>query len=685
MTVRRTDPTRLRERAAELRKSIEYHNYRYYVLDNPEISDAEYDRLLRELETLEREHPELVVPDSPTQRVGGAPSERFEPAVHAVPMLSLANAFDPEEVWEFDRRVKRLLGLGERDRVEYSAEPKTDGLAVELVYERGAFTVGSTRGDGITGEDITRNLRTVRALPMRLREPKDRSRAWPERLEVRAEVYLKIKNFEALNARRLEAGEPLFANPRNAAAGSLRQLDPKITASRPLDLFCYGVARPETLPVSTQIELLALLPEWGLKTPPIIARCDGIEAALDYHRRLAERRDSLSYEIDGAVLKVNRFDLQRRLGEISRSPRWALAFKFEPRQGTTRIVDIVAQVGRTGALTPVAVMEPVRLSGVEVSRATLHNQDEIEKKDIRIGDWVVVQRAGDVIPEVVKVVVERRTGGERRYRLPRNCPECGSDVVREEGEAVARCVGGLVCPAQMREGIRHFASKRAMDIDGLGDKLVTRLVESGKVRRPSDLYRLTEADLLEMERMAEKSAGNILRNIEGSKVRPLDRFVFALGIRHVGETVARLLVEGTGSLEALMRVSPEDLQRIRGIGPQVAASVHDFFKEPRNRAEVGRLLEAGVAPSAPAPAPARGARLAGKAVVFTGTLDSMTRDEAQARARAEGARVVESVSRKTDYVVAGADPGSKAEKARSLGVRVLSEREFLDLVGGGVR
>ena len=680
----RTSPdlARLRERAAELREAIEYHNYRYYVLDDPEISDAEYDRLLRELETIEREHPELAEPDSPTQRVGAKPSERFEPVRHGVPMLSLANAFDVEEVREFDRRVKRLLGLDEAARVEYSAEPKTDGLAVELVYERGAFTVGSTRGDGVTGEDVTRNLRTVRALPIRLRAPRSPDRAWPERLEVRAEVFMRIKDFEALNAERLEKGEPLFANPRNAAAGSVRQLDPRITASRRLDLFCYGVARPESVPVTTQTDLLALLPEWGLKTAPIVERCDGIEAVLDYHRRVAAMRDSLPYEIDGIVIKVNRFDLQRRLGEISRSPRWALAFKFEPRQGTTRILDIVAQVGRTGALTPVAVMEPVRLSGVEVSRATLHNQDEIDKKDIRIGDWVVVQRAGDVIPEVVKVVTERRTGEERPYRLPSHCPECGSEVVRQDGEAVARCVGGLVCPAQMREGIRHFASKRAMDIDGLGDKLVTRLVESGKVRRPSDLYHLTKADLLEMERMADKSAGNILRNIEQSKKRPLDRFVFALGIRHVGETVARLLVEGTGSLEALMDASTDDLQRIRGVGPEVAASVHEFFKEPRNRDEVRRLLAAGVTPEPPAPAAARGGRLAGKSIVFTGTLEHMTREVAQARAREQGARVVESVSRKTDYVVVGADPGSKAEKARALGVRILSEAEFLRLLDG---
>ncbi len=673
---------RLRDRAAELRTSLDYHNYRYYVLDDPEISDAEYDRLLRELETIEREHPDLADPDSPTQRVGATPSERFEEVEHAVPMLSLANAMAVEEAWEFDRRVKRLLGLRDEARVEYSAEPKMDGLAVELVYEDGVFTVGSTRGNGITGEDITRNLRTIRALPIHLRPPKDPSQTWPERLEVRGEVFMRIKDFEALNAKRLEAGEPLFANPRNAAAGSLRQLDPKITASRPLDIFCYGVARPETLPVGTQAELLAILPEWGLKTAPIVKRCDGIEEVLEYHRSLGESRDSLPYEIDGIVLKVNRFDLHRRLGEIARSPRWALAFKFEPRQETTRILDILAQVGRTGALTPVAVMEPVRLSGVEVSRATLHNQDEIDKKDIRIGDWVVVQRAGDVIPEVVKVVTDRRTGDERRYRLPARCPECGSDVVREEGEAVARCVGGLVCPAQLREGIRHFASKRAMDIDGLGDKLVTRLVESKKVTRPSDLYHLTEADLLEMERMAEKSAANILRNIEDSKRRPLDRFAFALGIRHVGETVARLLVEGVGSLEALMDASPEDLQRIKGIGPEVAASVHDFFGETRNRAEIARLLDAGVAPTKVAAAVARGGRLAGKSIVFTGTLESMTREAAQERARSEGARVVDSVSRKTDYVVAGADAGSKAGKARTLGVRILSEAEFLDLVNG---
>jgi DNA ligase (NAD+) len=674
---------RLRARAAELRRLIEYHNYRYYVVDDPEISDADYDRLLRELDQIERENPDLADPESPTQRVGAAPAERFEPAEHAVPMLSLANAFDPEEVREFDRRVRRQLGLPEGASVVYCCEPKTDGLAVELIYERGVFTVGSTRGNGVVGEKITENLKTIRALPLRLREPADPARRWPDRLEVRAEVFLRIKDFEALNRRRLEAGEPLFANPRNAAAGSLRQLDPRITASRPLDLFCYGVARWEGLSVKSQCDLLGLLPEWGLKTNPIVRRAEGIEAVFEYHAWLGSRRDALAYEIDGMVLKVDRFDLQRRLGEISRSPRWALAFKFEARQATTRIVDIIAQVGRTGALTPVAVMEPVRLGGVEVSRATLHNQDEIDRKDVRLGDWVVIQRAGDVIPEVVKVVTDRRTGEERTYRLPERCPECGSEVVREEGEAVARCVGGLVCPAQMREQIRHYAGKRAMDIDGLGDKLVTRLVESGKVKRPSELYDLDQADLLEIERMAEKSAGNILRNIEGSKRRPLDRFVFALGIRQVGETIARLLVEGTGSLERLMTASAEDLQRIRGIGPEVARNVHEFFAETRNRDEVRRLLAAGLVLAPPAPGAPRGGRLAGKSVVFTGTLGSMTREEAAERARAEGARVVDSLSRKTDYVVAGADPGSKADKARALGVKVLAERDFLALLDGG--
>jgi DNA ligase (NAD+) len=675
------DLDRLTVRAAELRQAIEHHNYRYYVLDDPEVSDAEYDALLRELERIEAEHPELADPDSPTRRVGATPADKFRPARHDVPMLSLANAFNPEEVREFDRRVRRMLALPEGAEVAYCCEPKMDGLAIELVYEQGRLTVGSTRGDGLVGEDVTANLKTIRSVPARLRSGPEVP-TWPDRLEVRGEVFLKIKDFEALNARRLDAAEPLFANPRNAAAGSLRQLDPAITASRPLDLFCYGVARPETLPVETQTAMLALLPRWGFKTSPLARRVEGIDGVLDYHRRLGEQRDTLPYEIDGMVVKVDRFDQQRRLGEISRSPRWALAFKFAPRQATTRIAEIVVQVGRTGALTPVAVMDPVRLSGVEVSRATLHNQDEIDRKDIRIGDYVVIQRAGDVIPEVVKVITDRRTGTERRYRLPTRCPECGSDVVREEGGAVARCVGGLVCPAQLREGIRHFASKRAMDIDGLGDKLVTRLVESGKVTRPSDLYHLTEADLLAIERMAPKSAGNVLRNIEGSKNRPLDRFVFALGIRRVGETVARLLVEGTPSLEALMSASADDLQRIRGVGPEVAASVHDFFAETRNRAEVKRLLAAGLRLARPAAAAPRGGRLAGKAVVFTGTLETMTREAAADRARAEGARVIDSVSRKTDFVVVGADAGSKAEKAKSLGVRTLTEQEFLALLNG---
>ncbi len=662
-----------KRRIEELRQQIHYHNYRYYVLDAPEISDAEYDRLMRELVELERAFPDLVTPDSPTQRVGAPPLEAFEAVPHAVPMLSLDNAMTEAELVEFDARIKRALGTSED--VEYVCEPKLDGLGVELVYVNGQFTLGSTRGDGFTGENVTNNLRTIKSIPLRLLAT---SEPPPPRLEVRGEVIMERAAFERLNQQRELAGEPLFANPRNAAAGSVRQLDSAITASRPLDYYCYALGRVEGTSFATQYEFLQRAKAWGLKVNPHIRLCRSVAEAIAYHQEMQQLRDSLPYEIDGVVVKVNRFDLQERLGIRTRSPRWAIAFKFEARQETTQILDIVAQVGRTGALTPVAVMRPVRVGGVEVSRATLHNQDEIDRKDVRIGDWVVVQRAGDVIPEVVAVVTSRRTGQERPYRLPSTCPVCGGPVVRLEGEAVHRCQN-MRCPAQLKERIRHFASRRAMDIEGLGDKLVDQLVDKGLVKDVADIYFLQRQELAELERMGEKSADNLLRAIDASRRRSLDRLVFGLGIRFVGEHVAKVLVRAFGSVEALARARIDQLTSVHGIGPQVAGSVRQFFSQEENLRTLERLRQAGVA-MAPAPKVTAGA-LAGKTFVFTGALTSFTREEAQRLVEELGGHAASSVSKKTDYVVVGSDPGSKAEKARELGVPMLTEEEFKKLIG----
>lgn len=492
----------LKKRVEKLREEIEYHNYRYYILDQPEIPDAQYDRLLRELEQLEEQNPDLRSPNSPTQRVGAPPLESFEVIRHTLPMLSLANAFDESEVRDFDKRVKKFLGSSEE--VEYVAEPKLDGLAVELVYEQGQFRVGSTRGDGMNGENITQNLRTIKTIPLQLIQKNDPA---PERLEVRGEIIIQLDKFRTLNRRREEAGEPPFANPRNAAAGSVRQLDSKITAARPLEIYCYGLGEVRGRTFKTHWEILQSLPKWGLRANPNIQRCHCIDEVLQYYHQINEKRETLPYEIDGIVIKVDRLDLQARLGEIYRSPRWALAFKFQPKQETTRVLDIVVQVGRTGALTPVAVMEPVKVGGVEVSRATLHNQDEVDKKDVRIGDCVIIQRAGDVIPEVVQVIASKRTGTEKKFKMPSKCPICGAEVIKEE--AIHRCIG-LDCPAQLKGRIKHFASKRAMDIDGLGIKLIDQLVDKGLVKDVADLYTVKKEELIALERMAEKSAQNII-------------------------------------------------------------------------------------------------------------------------------------------------------------------------------
>ncbi|MCX8043124.1 MAG: NAD-dependent DNA ligase LigA [Desulfobacterota bacterium] len=663
----------VQERIEELRNKIDYHSYRYYVLDDPEISDAEFDALMRELEQLEREHPELITPDSPTQRVGTAPAAEFEAVTHSVPMLSLANAMDETDVIEFENRIKRRIG---GQRIEYVVEPKLDGLAVELIYEHGIITIGSTRGDGVTGENITQNLKTIRSIPLRLRNGNDI--AIPPVLAVRGEVIMLKKDFERLNQERLDAGETLFANPRNAAAGSVRQLDPRITAQRKLDFFCYGIADATGLPVATHTDVLAMLRAFGFKVNEF-TKCSSIDEVLTACRQLEDRRPELPYEIDGAVIKVNSISLQKELGTISRSPRWAIAYKFKPQQATTIVNDIIVQVGRTGALTPVAVLKPVRLAGVEIQRATLHNQDEIDRKDIRIGDTVLIQRAGDVIPEIVKVIEHKRTGHERKFIMPTLCPVCGGRVVRPHGEAVSRCTNSR-CPAKLKESIRHFASRRAMDIEGLGDKLIDQLVDRGLVRDVADLYNLTLQQLMELERMGEKSAQNILSSIEKSKKAGLERLLYALGIRHVGERTAHLLVHNFKSIDNILKATRDDLLKVNEIGPEVSESIFRFFSDEENRRLLDRLRAAGVvctpAESIPVETP-----LSGKTFVFTGTLHSMTRSEAEKKVISLGGKISGSVSKNTDYVVAGEDPGSKYDKAQKLGIPILSEKEFLKLIG----
>ena len=661
-------------RIEKLREEINEANYYYYVLDSPRISDAAYDRLMKELEKLEAQFPDLVTPDSPTQRVGAAPLEEFETVTHTTPMLSLNNAFEEVEVREFDQRVKKLLKTEEN--IEYVIEPKLDGLAVELVYLDGMFVIGSTRGDGVNGENVTQNLKTIHAIPLQM--VKKELKKVPNRLEVRGEVYLGKKEFKELNRKREESGEPLFANPRNAAAGSCRQLDSKITAQRPLSIFCYGVGAVEGWEFTTHWDILQMLRKWGLKVNLESRLCRSIEEVMEVYKKIKDRREDLPYEIDGTVIKVNRIDLQEKLGAVSRSPRWALAYKFEAHQETTVIEDIIVQVGRTGTLTPVAVMKPVRVGGVEVSRATLHNMDEIEKKDIRIGDIVVVQRAGDVIPEVVMAIKEERTGKEKKFVMPDQCPVCGSEVMREEGEAAHRCLG-MSCSAKLKESIKHFASKRAMDIEGLGDKLVDQLVEKGLVKDVADLYSLSKDDLASLERMADKSARNIIDALNESKNASLGKVVYALGIRHVGEHLAKVLVDHLGSMEKLTAATEEELTQIREVGPEVATSIRKFFQQKGNLEVIQRLKKAGVRFEQPVARKKKD--MEGKTFVFTGSLATFTREEAERLVEERGGKASSSVSRKTDYVVAGDTAGSKMDKARALGVTVLSEKEFRKLLG----
>ncbi|HEB59274.1 MAG TPA: NAD-dependent DNA ligase LigA [Gammaproteobacteria bacterium] len=666
-------PKDIAARATQLREEINYHNYRYYVLDDPQIPDAEYDRLLRELQDIESRYPELITPDSPTQRVGAAPLSEFAEVRHEVPMLSLGNAFSEEEVHDFDRRVRERLQV---ESVEYTAEPKLDGLAVSLRYEDGLLVQAATRGDGYTGEDITQNVRTIETIPLRLldRQP-------PAVLEVRGEVLMSKAGFEALNARQREAGEKLFANPRNAAAGSLRQLDPRITAQRPLEFFCYALGKVEGMQLPDRHDaVLARLRDMGIRVNREIRTVAGIEHCLAYYRDILARRDKLPYEIDGVVYKVNRLDWQERLGFVSRAPRWAIAHKFPAQEELTVVEAIDVQVGRTGAVTPVARLKPVFVGGVTVSNATLHNQDEIDRLDVRVGDTVIVRRAGDVIPEVVAVIKERRKGRPRRFHMPTHCPVCGSEIVRLEGEAVARCTGGLYCAAQRRESIKHFASRRAMDIEGLGDKLVEQLDEHGLIHDVADLYALRAEDVARLERMGEKSAENLIVAIEKSKRTTLPRFLFALGIRLVGEATALTLARHYGTLEAIEAASVEDLQTVPDIGPAVAESIHAFFHEAHNLEVIEKLRQRGVSWPTMEKPPAGAQPLAGRTFVLTGTLSGMTRDEAKAALQVLGAKVSGSVSKKTDYVVAGEAAGSKLARAEALGVKVLDEDEFRALL-----
>jgi DNA ligase (NAD+) len=658
----------------QLRQQLHYHNYRYHVLDAPEITDAEYDQLMRRLQELEAAFPDLVTPDSPTQRIGAAPLGEFGTVLHALPMLSLDNAFSPAEVRDFDARIKRQLG--QNSAIEYVAEPKIDGVAVELVYEAGALVQGSTRGDGVRGEEITQNLRTIKTVPLRLIAAAQAP--VPPRLDVRGEVYMIKRDFQRLNARRAEEGQLTFANPRNAAAGSLRQLDPRITAGRPLDIFCYGVGRVEGRSFQTHWDVLQTLSRWGFKVNTRCEKCLGIEAALAYYERLRERREELPYEIDGVVVKVDSLALQEELGTRSRSPRWAVAYKFEPQQAVTRVKEIAVQVGRTGALTPVALLEPVRVAGVEVSRASLHNPDEVARKDVRAGDWVVVQRAGDVIPEIVEVLKERRTGAEKPFEMPSRCPVCGSAVVRLADEVVPRCVD-LACAAKLKESIVHFASKGGMDIDGLGDKTVAQLMERGLVKDIGDLYFLTKDDLLKLDRLADKSASNLLAAIERSKQTTLPRLLYALGIRHVGEHVAAVLAQEYPSWQALQGATFEELRGIHAVGPRIAQSIVAFFQDAGNQAVLEKLHRGGVR-AAVTERPTVEQSLRGKTLVFTGELQSYTRAEAKRLVEARGGRVTSSVSRHTSYVVAGAEAGSKLDQARKLGVTVLTEAEFQALL-----
>jgi DNA ligase (NAD+) len=670
------DVNKVKQRIDELRETTNHHNYRYYVLDSPEISDAEYDELMKELRQLETEHPELVTPDSPTQRIGAPPVEAFGVVEHPRPLLSLANAFSYEELAAWHKRVSNLLGRHQFDLV---CEPKIDGLAVALTYVDGLLVTGATRGDGYRGENITQNLKTVRSIPLSVSEEA------PPRFEVRGEVYLPKAGFKKLNEERAKEQLPLFANPRNAAAGSVRQLDSSITARRPLDIFVYGLGWAEGKAVpDTHWEIMQWLKSLGFKINPNIALRHSLDEVEKYHQSWGEKREEFPYEADGIVVKVNPIALQQELGTVAHEPRWAIAYKFPAVQGTTKLIDIGINVGRTGSLNPFAVLEPVRVGGVVISSAALHNEEDIHRKDIRIGDWVVLQRAGEVIPEIVEPIVSRRTGKEKVFRMPARCPVCGSEVMKPEGEAMHRCTNAA-CPSQALERIKHFVSRGAMDIDGVGDKLCQALFEAGLIKDAADLYYLTKEHLLGLERMADKSASNVLNSIEKSKDRRLARVIFALGITHVGDRYAELLAEHFDRVDNLAKASQEELSTISSIGPKIAESIVAFFRQEVNKQIIEKLRKAGVrlereevekvgeglVPSLP---------LAGLEFVLTGKLESFSRSETEAKIKALGGKASSDVTRKTSYVVVGADPGSKLAKAQKLEIKTLSESEFLELL-----
>lgn len=666
----------VRQRLQSLRQELNLHAHRYYVLDDPILADAEYDRLFQELLALEQQHPELITPDSPSRRVGGAPLAQFRTVPHTIPMLSLENAFDGDALVEFEERLFRFLQS--REPIAYVTEPKLDGLAVELVYEDGVFTIGSTRGDGVAGEDITNNLKTIPTIPLRLLPPE--GMAPPKRLEVRGEVFIGLADFKKLNAERATAKEPLFANPRNAAAGSLRQLDPRITATRPLDFFVYGVSDTTALPCTTQHELLQYLGSLGFKVNPLVHICRSIAEVVSQFALLLEKRPTLTYDIDGMVVKVNDFALQERLGAKARSPRWAIAAKFPASQATTRLLAVEFGVGRTGAITPVAVLEPVQIGGVMVRRATLHNEDELRRKGLMLGDTVLVQRAGDVIPEVVKPVLENRTGQEQPVVMPSRCPECGFPLVRIGQEAITRCPNPN-CPAQRVRGLIHFTGKGGMDIEGLGKKAVEQLVSQGLIQDIPDIYRLEVAQLAGLDGWGDKSAENAVRAIQGSRTPTLAKFLAALGIRHVGEVTAQVLARHFTSLPRLLLADEADFLHIEGIGDQMAASLVDYFQDPTVREMLFRLESLGVRVQEEKQGAETRGGLSGCVFLFTGALAHLSRHEAKARIKELGGQVASGISRKVTHVVLGESPGSKLTKARELGLTVITEDEFLRLIG----
>jgi DNA ligase (NAD+) len=663
-----------RKKAAELRRLIDQYNYHYYVLDEPEIPDVEYDRLFRGLLDIEAAYPELISDDSPTQRVGATPLDEFLEVDHKMPMLSLGNVFDEGEMRAFNKRVCDKL---EVESVEYAADTKLDGLAISLVYERGKLVRAATRGDGQTGEDVTLNARTIKTVPLHLS-----GRGYPLTVEIRGEVIMTRNAFLDFNEKQKKAGGKLFVNPRNAAAGSIRQLDPSITAARPLSFLAYGLGYHDGIPgLSTHMETMEKIKSWGVPVSRELELVNGIDGCLDYHTRVGRKRSRIPYDIDGVVFKVNSIAMQGELGYVSRAPRWAVAYKFPPEEELTTVLGIEVQVGRTGALTPVARLKPVFVGGVTVTNATLHNYDEIQRKDVRVGDTVIVRRAGDVIPEVAKVVLERRDRKSKPFRMPDRCPDCGSAIQRSGDEAVYRCMGGLFCPSQCIQSIIHFASRRAMNIDGLGDKLVEQLYREGLIKNVADLYELKVEDLVSLERMGEKSSENLIQALEKSKSTRLERFLFGLGIREVGESTARALAVHFGSLERLADATLEQLLEVQDVGPVVAKNIRAFFDEGHNREVIERLRKNGI--HWPVAGTGGNRKLTGNTFVLTGTLSGMTRDEARDRLVALGAKVSSSVSKKTDYVVVGDAPGSKAEKAEKLGVTILDEQAFNDILSDG--